>query len=166
MVTSILDALRRIKSDVAQLLQAAAIEDICHQIGYTWRERALGPVATIHAFLLQVLHGNTACNHVPHLAGNVEAIEDSLGNRTTYTSDALGRRINSTNPLDDITTFVYDAAGRQHYVINPLGHATTFLYDANGRQEALLDAEGNRTTTVYDDAGRPEATQSALGYRA
>lgn len=69
MVASILAALRRIKSDVAQLLQATAIEDLCRQIGYTWRERTLGPVATIHAFLLQVLHGNTACDHVPHLAG-------------------------------------------------------------------------------------------------
>jgi len=54
---------------VAQLLQGAAIESICHQIGYTWRERTLGPVATIHAFLLQVLHGNTACDHVARLAG-------------------------------------------------------------------------------------------------
>jgi hypothetical protein len=69
MVPSILSALRRIKTDVAQLLQASAIEEICHQIGYTWRERTLGPVATIHAFLLQVLHGNTACDHVPHLVG-------------------------------------------------------------------------------------------------
>jgi hypothetical protein len=69
MVSSILAALRRIKSDVAQLLQATAIENICREIGYTWRERALGPVATIHAFLLQVLHGNTACDHVPHLTG-------------------------------------------------------------------------------------------------
>jgi hypothetical protein len=69
MVHSILHALRRIKADVARHLQAAAIERICHEIGYRWRERTLGPVATIHAFLLQVLHGNTACDHVPHLAG-------------------------------------------------------------------------------------------------
>lgn len=69
MVPSILAAIRRIKSEVAQLLQASAIEGICHQIGYTWRERTLGPVATIHAFLLQVLHSNTACDHVPRLVG-------------------------------------------------------------------------------------------------
>lgn len=69
MVHSILDALRRIKADVAQHLQASAIESICREVGHTWRERVLGPVATIHAFLLQVLHGNTACDHVPHLVG-------------------------------------------------------------------------------------------------
>ena len=69
MVHSILDAVRRIKSDVAAHLRAAAIEETCREIGYTWRERRLGPVATVHAFLLQVLHGNTACDHVPRLAG-------------------------------------------------------------------------------------------------
>lgn len=67
--TSILAAMDRIKADVAQFLQASAVEDICREIGYTWRNRALGPVVTIHAFLLQVLHGNTACDHVPRLVG-------------------------------------------------------------------------------------------------
>jgi hypothetical protein len=69
MVGSILDALRRIKADVAAHLQAALIEELCHELGYAWRERTLGPVTTIHAFLLQVLHGNTACDDVAHLMG-------------------------------------------------------------------------------------------------
>lgn len=69
MAPSILDAVRRIKADVAQHLSAASIEGICHELQYTWRERLLGPVMTVHAFLLQVLHGNTACDHVRHLVG-------------------------------------------------------------------------------------------------
>ena len=69
MVTIILSALARIKADVATHLQAAHIEQLCAELGYTWRERVLTPVVTIHAFLLQVLHGNTACTHVPHLMG-------------------------------------------------------------------------------------------------
>jgi hypothetical protein len=69
MVGSILDALRRIKADVAAHLQATVIEQLCQELGYVWRERTLGPVVTIHAFLIQVLHGNTACDHVPHLMG-------------------------------------------------------------------------------------------------
>ncbi len=69
MVNSILLAVRQIKSDVAGHLAAAAIEQICGELKYTWRERMLGPVVTVHAFLLQVLHGNTACDHVPHLMG-------------------------------------------------------------------------------------------------
>jgi hypothetical protein len=69
MVTSILDAVRRIKADVAQHLAAATIIAVCHELKYRWRERTLGPVLTVHAFLLQVLYGNTACDHVPHLMG-------------------------------------------------------------------------------------------------
>jgi hypothetical protein len=69
MVDSILHALRRIKADVAVHLQASMIERLCHEVGHVWRERTLGPVVTVHAFLLQVLHGNTACDHVSHLTG-------------------------------------------------------------------------------------------------
>ncbi|MCG8584099.1 MAG: IS4 family transposase [Pirellulales bacterium] len=35
----------------------------------TWYESTLNPIATIQIFFLQVLHGNTACTHLPHLAG-------------------------------------------------------------------------------------------------
>lgn len=69
MVNSILLAVREIKSDVAKHLEAAAVEGICGELNYRWRERMLGPVVTMHAFLLQVLHGNTACDHIPHLMG-------------------------------------------------------------------------------------------------
>ncbi len=69
MVHSILRAVGQIKSDVAGHLKAATIERICRELNYTWRERLLGPVVTVQAFLLQVLHGNTACDHVPHLVG-------------------------------------------------------------------------------------------------
>jgi hypothetical protein len=69
MVISILRALAQIKADVAVHLQAATIERICRELGHSWRDRALSPVVTVHAFLLQVLHSNTACDHVPHLVG-------------------------------------------------------------------------------------------------
>ncbi len=67
MASNILAAVRQIKANVAAHLEAAAIERLCHELKHVWRERLLGPVATVHAFLLQVLHGNTACDHVPHL---------------------------------------------------------------------------------------------------
>jgi hypothetical protein len=57
MASNILAAVRQIKSNVAEHLQAAAIERLCHEVKHVWRQRLLGPVATVHAFLLQVLHG-------------------------------------------------------------------------------------------------------------
>jgi hypothetical protein len=69
MFGNIADALRQIKVDVAQSLEPALITRVCQELGHRWRRRALDPVATVHGFLLQVLHGNTACSHVPHLLG-------------------------------------------------------------------------------------------------
>lgn len=68
MVPNIAFALQRIKQNVAMALSAEAIQQACRQVNYHWRERELGPAKTIWAFLLQVLHGNTACQHVVHLA--------------------------------------------------------------------------------------------------
>jgi hypothetical protein len=43
---------------------------VCGALGYTaWRDRVLTPVPTRHVFLLQMLHGHTACRHLPQLSG-------------------------------------------------------------------------------------------------
>ena len=69
MVTTIAEALGRIKKELARVLEPAMLAELCRELGHQWRERLLDPVTTIHLFILQVLHGNTACAHVPHLAG-------------------------------------------------------------------------------------------------
>jgi hypothetical protein len=68
MAPSIVDAVATIKRSVAECLTAESIHQACRQVGHTWRERELGPAQMIWAFLLQVLHGNTACTHVVRLA--------------------------------------------------------------------------------------------------
>lgn len=69
MFGNITQALHEIKSDVTRALDPAWIVRVCVELGHQWRERELNPVATVQGFLLQVLHGNTACSHVPHLLG-------------------------------------------------------------------------------------------------
>jgi hypothetical protein len=70
MVPCITAVLTRLKTDWATQLQPDAIMVACQEAGYTsWRDRVLTPVTTIQLFLLQVLHGNTACSHLPHLSG-------------------------------------------------------------------------------------------------
>ena len=74
MYCNIADALRQIKSNTARILEADTIVRLCCEVGHRWRQRQLDPVTTLHGFLLQVLHGNVACSHVPHLLGkNVSA---------------------------------------------------------------------------------------------
>ena len=58
--------LPRLRDDITAFLSSDAIQDACRAAGHRWRVRALSPVTTIYLFLLQVLHGNTACQHVVH----------------------------------------------------------------------------------------------------
>ena len=75
MFGNIADAGRQIKSDAAHALDAALVVRLCRQLGHRWRERELDPVTTVQGFLLQLLHGNTACSHVPHLLGKQVSAE-------------------------------------------------------------------------------------------
>src|SRR5215510_13518258 len=70
MVPTITTILQRFTGKWAMLLQPDAILAVCREIGYTaWRVRVLTPVTTMQIFLLQILHGHTACSHLPHLSG-------------------------------------------------------------------------------------------------
>ena len=70
MVANITTILQRFTGEWAMLLQPEAILTVCGELGYTaWRDRVLTPVTTMQLFLLQILHGNTACSHLPHLSG-------------------------------------------------------------------------------------------------
>lgn len=62
----IIPVLDRLRQDLAACLAPEAIRDACRREGHAWRQRLLDPVATIYLFVLQVLHGNTACRHVVH----------------------------------------------------------------------------------------------------
>ena len=68
MAASISRALARIKEDVGPFLPDEAIERACEAAGHKWRERVLGPVQTLHLFILQVLHFNVAIKGLRRVA--------------------------------------------------------------------------------------------------
>jgi hypothetical protein len=68
-MASVSSALARIKRDLHPFLPESTISSACRQAGYRWRARMLGPVQTIHLFILQVLNFNTAMTHLRHLSG-------------------------------------------------------------------------------------------------
>lgn len=69
MATTVAQVVAQFKADVGQALSSRVIEQACHDLGHVYRQRVLGPVTTVHAFLTQVLHGNVACAALPHLTG-------------------------------------------------------------------------------------------------
>jgi hypothetical protein len=62
----IIPILDRLRQDIASRLSRETIERACRQANHPWRRRILDPATTISLFLLQILHGNTACSHVVH----------------------------------------------------------------------------------------------------
>jgi hypothetical protein len=65
---SITDIIRHFKENWTRELCPEAIEQACREQGMAWRQSTLNPIVTVQVFFLQILHGNTACTHLPRLA--------------------------------------------------------------------------------------------------
>lgn len=68
-MVTILSALRQVQEDLVVLLDRKAVEALCQELDWRGRQRQLDPWTTLHLFILQVLHQNTAMTHLPHLSG-------------------------------------------------------------------------------------------------
>ena len=54
----------------------------------------------------------------------------ALGNRTSYSYDALNRPTQVQDPLGNVTSLIYDAIGNVAAQINGLGQRTSYSYAA------------------------------------
>ena len=81
------------KQSWSRELEDDAIVRACHEAGHTWRERQLGPVATVKLFLLQILFGNVACdwNAPDFCARGYESMGWVTGNRVSSSSSSSFR---------------------------------------------------------------------------
>jgi len=68
-VRSITDIIARFKQNWTEELSENAIAQAAREADMKWNDSLLNPVTTIQIFFLQILHGNTACEHLSHLAG-------------------------------------------------------------------------------------------------
>ena len=66
---SITDIIGQFKQNWTEELSEASITLACRDAKMTWHDSTLNPIATIQIFFLQILHGNTACEHLSHLTG-------------------------------------------------------------------------------------------------
>jgi hypothetical protein len=111
----IVSILHRFKQDPSPLLDRPAILAICLSVGHKWRTSFFDPVNTIHVFLIQICHGNTAIRHLSRLTGKtfsaaayclararlplevfqrlVRSVADSLLTATGDTGRWLGHRV-------------------------------------------------------------------------
>ena len=59
--------LTELRQDLAGRLAPDSIRDACRQVGHRTRRCVLDPVAVVHWFVLQILHGNTSLENVARL---------------------------------------------------------------------------------------------------
>jgi hypothetical protein len=68
-MASITSALEHIKRDSLALFDRDAVESICGELQYHYRQRELDPATTLALFVQQVIAGNVPCSEVRHLGG-------------------------------------------------------------------------------------------------
>ena len=64
---SITQIVKQFKQNWIKELDDDSIAKACRDAGMTWLDSMLNPVVTVQIFLIQILHGNTACQHMPGL---------------------------------------------------------------------------------------------------
>jgi hypothetical protein len=69
MVTTVAAALAQVKDDLPPMIERHVMEYLAQHPDWDWRQRLLDPLTTTLLFTTQVLHGNTAITHLPHLSG-------------------------------------------------------------------------------------------------
>ncbi|OPF18912.1 hypothetical protein B1L04_05655 [Microcystis aeruginosa KW] len=104
----------------------------------------------------------------------VYSVKDTLGNSTTYESDARGNIIteidanggiikrtyddsnnllSETNPEGEKLSYTYDSKGNKLSETDALGNVTRYNYNSNNDLLTTTDALGNVTTNTYDSRG-------------
>jgi hypothetical protein len=156
MMSSFLAALRQIRADVAAVLTPATIRRACVTVGHTWRDRVLDPVTTVHLFLLQILHGNTAGSHVPRLSGR------------TFTASAYGQA-RSRLPLAVLQDLLTPVTDTLHSLVGGADGRwrglRTFFIDGSGismPDTPVLQAAFGQPTNQAKGCGFPVARVLAL----
>ena len=66
---SITKIIGHFKKNWTEQLSSVAITQACQEAGMKWNDSALNPIVTIQIFFVQILNGNTACEHLSHLTG-------------------------------------------------------------------------------------------------
>ena len=93
---------------------------------------------------------------------NVTAMTNALNQTTTYTYDANGNRLTSTDTLGT-TSYTYNGFGQVLTRADTMGGVITNTFDAKGNLLTSKDPLNNTTTLTYDARGRILTATDARG---
>ncbi len=131
------------------------------------------PLGRVTASTTLVGGGKTAVTSYTYdAAGNMLTTTDPQGGVTTNTYDAAGRLLTTTDPRGNTSSYSYDALGQLVQTVYPDGSTAGEAYDANGNLVASIDQNGRTTQYIYDADNRlvetdyPDGSKTSVGYDA
>ena len=153
MINRVSAALRRIQSDLAQVLDAEQITEVCSEVGYRFRKRILDPTTTIHLFVTQIVNGNFA-------VARLEEFTDKQFSEAAY-CNARGRL-----PVQVLQTLLKRVGSALQPILNDAGrwrkHRT---FHIDGSAFSMPDTE--ELLTAFGQPGRQRAgCQGQRGWQA
>ncbi len=96
--------------------------------------------------------------------GNRLTTTDALGNTTTFTYEPVFNKVASIiDPTGQITQFAYGASGNLSTVTDANTNATSLTYDSFGLVTEIVDQLGEQSLLTYDSFGNPVVTTDSLG---
>lgn len=129
-MASVVEALRRVKGDPARVLKPEQIQAACRSAGYVWRDRVLGPVATVQAMAVQALHGNAPLGEVARL------------HHAAFTGPALCRA-RKRLPLEVLLSLFHEQhRWAMRMIVGPADAGSVFAGGWCGHRTWLLDSTG------------------------
>ena len=147
MTLTMTEVVKQFKQDWTTRLEPAAILMTCRRVGYSWRDRCLDPVVTIHLFFVQILHGNTSCTHLRHLTKLAVSASAYCQARMKLPLAVFQRLLRAV--IDDLQ---HEPLGEGRW----LGHRT-FL--ADGSSFSMPD-----TPELQEHFGQPGGQQPGCGF--
>ena len=148
--------LARIASDLEQYLPEESVLAAFRAVGHEWRERQLGPVRTLHLFILQVLACNTAMAHLRHLAGEVFSLAGYCQARARLPLSALQVLLRESSQA--MRAAVIKAAANGDHPGGRLWH---------GLRAVLVDGSSTITPDTPDlqkAFGQPDGQKAGCGF--
>jgi len=113
--------------------------------------------------------------------GDLASGTDPVGDKTTYAYDAIGRRTSSVSPRGNAlgatppqftTSYTYNAFGDLLTTTDPLAHVTSYTYDADRNRTSATDPNGRVTSYLFDadneliKVNRADGTSLSYSYDA
>jgi RHS repeat-associated protein len=123
-----------------------------------------GPTGRVMEVALNDAGRSLTTRYEYDVKGNVTAVVEADGRRSTFTYDLLGHRIRTESPSSGVTTFVFDANGNLLRRKDARGEVVDYAYDELDRlRRVSFPATGAVTTEyIYHDTTPPAPPEAGL----